>query len=83
MVGIQAGATHEGAVHAGLAKQRDGVLRIDAATVLNDKRLSRLFPEHTPKAPPDYGVRLLNLLGGSVVSGACLLYTSFTDFLPS
>ena len=40
LVGMQAGAADEGAVHAGLAKQRGGVLRLDAAAVLYDKRLA-------------------------------------------
>ena len=38
LVGIQAGAADEGTVHAVLAQQRGGVLRLDAAAILDDNR---------------------------------------------
>jgi hypothetical protein len=69
LVGMQAGAANQGAVQAGTAKQRGGVIRHDAATVLYGKGLSRLGIEHLTEAAPNDGVRLLSLLGGGAVSG--------------
>ena len=60
---MQAGAADEGAVHAVPAKQRGGVVRLDAAAVLYGKRLSRFLTEHLTEAAPNYGVRLLACWG--------------------
>ena len=59
----------------GRLKQRGGVLRLDAAAVLDDKRLSRFLVEHLTEAAPNDGVRLLSLLGGGVVSGMPIAQT--------
>jgi hypothetical protein len=43
LVGMQAGAANEGTVHAGPGKQRGGVIRLDAAAVLDGKGLRADF----------------------------------------
>ncbi len=67
-LGMQAGAADQGAVHAVATQEGSGVLRLDAAAVLDDQRLSRPFIEHLTEATPNDGVRLMSLLGGGFVS---------------
>src|SRR6476469_1862838 len=67
-VGLQAGAADECTVHSMLAQQRGGVIRLDAAAVLDGERPGRILPEHPTEAAPDDGVRVLGLLGGGVLS---------------
>ena len=59
----------QGAVHAGPAKKRGGVVWLDAAAILNGKHPGRFLIEHLTEAAPNDGVRLLSLLGGGAVSG--------------
>ena len=66
---MQTGTANKGAVHAMQTEQRGGVLRLDAASVLYGKRLSRFLPEHPTEAVQDDGVCSLNLLGRGILSG--------------
>jgi Peptidase family M50 len=66
LIGIQAGPADEGAIHAGLAEEGSGVFRLDAAAVLNHKRLGRFVVEYLTEAVPNKFVRLVSLLGSEI-----------------
>ena len=68
LVGLQAGTANEGTVYVGLTKQSGGILRIDAASILNDHRLRR-FAEHLSEALSDHDMLHLRLLRSGVVAG--------------
>src|SRR5208337_24467 len=67
LIGVQTGSADEGAVHAVSAEQRCGVVGLDAATVLDGKRLSRFLSKHLSEAVPNDGVRVLRLLWSGMV----------------
>ena len=52
LIGLEAGAADQGAVHVGLAQQRGRVVRLDAAAVLNRKRSGRFLAELLAKFAP-------------------------------
>ena len=66
---LQAAATDKGTVYAGSAQQRGGVVRHNAAAILNRDNFRGLVTEDLPIPCAKDGMRVLGLLwGGMVVS---------------
>ncbi len=67
LIGNQAGAADEAAVHARFSEERRGVIRVDAAAVLDHQRARRCLPEQLTEAAANAVMRLLSLLGRRMV----------------